>query len=263
MTLALTLAGWALAGALALRCARRTRQLELVARADHELRGPVCALGLAVEALARHPELRRRAAALDAHLDRLRLGLADLAAAREGRRAAGRPTETRIDRVALAATDAWTPAARAGGGEISFEWKAGPLVAHADRARLSQALGNLLANAVEHGGERIAVVGERDGDGVRIVVRDSGGSRRSRESVARRRGRGLAIAAHAVGEARGSLAIPDPIGGLSAPPRRFARRPGSAQRDRRPGVAAARSEAAPPHSTEFRIELPAVEAPLG
>ena len=263
MTLGFLLAGWALAGALALLCARRARRLELVARADHELRGPVCALGLAVEALARHPELRRRAAALDAHLDRLRLGLADLAAAREGRRAAGRPTETRIDRVALAATDAWTPAARARGSEISFEWKAGPLVAHADRARLSQALGNLLANAVEHGGERIAVVGERDGEGVRITVRDSGASRRSRESVAGRRGRGLSIAAHAVGEARGSLAVPDLIGGLSTPPTRLARRPGSAKRAQRPRLAAPTNEAPSPPGTEFRIELPTVETPLG
>ena len=147
MTLWLALAGWALAGALALRCARRGRRLELVARADHELRGPVCALGLAVEALARNPELRRRAAALDAHLDRLRLGLADLGAAREGRRAVARADDVRIDGVARAATAAWEPAVRAGGGEISFDWRAGPAVAHADPARLSQALGNLLANA--------------------------------------------------------------------------------------------------------------------
>ncbi len=263
MTLWLALAGWALAGALALRCARGARRLELVARADHELRGPVCALGLALEALARQPELRRRAAALDAHLDRLRLGLADLAAAREGRRAAGRPTDVRIDGVARAATEAWEPAVRAGGGEISFDWRAGPLVAHADPARLSQALGNLLANAVEHGGERIAVVGERDGEGAWIAVRDSGGLHRSRESDARRRGRGLAIATQAVAGARGSLAVPDLLGGVSRPPRRFARRVGAAKRDPRGGVAAATSEGRRCEGTEFRIELPTVETPAG
>jgi signal transduction histidine kinase len=136
-----------------------TRKLELVARADHELRGPVSALRLAVAAFGRSSEQRRRAEALDVHLDRLELGLADLAAARQGRRARPRPTAVSLDRVTRAAVDAWEPAAREAGGELRVGWHAGPRVAHADRARLSQALGNVLANAVEHGGGRVDVSG--------------------------------------------------------------------------------------------------------
>jgi len=267
VTIWLAVVGWAMASALALQAARLARRLELVAQADHELRGPVCALALAVEALSRNPELRRRAAALDVHLDRLRLGLADLGAAREGRRVAGGAGEVRIDSLARAAAEAWEPAVRAGGGEISFDWRAGPAVAHADPARLSQALGNLLANAVEHGGERIAVVGERQGEGVRIAVRDSGRTRGSPRADARGRGRGLAIAAHAVADVRGSLAVPDLVGVLPGRSRRSRRRAISAEPAIRPRLAAslrpATGDGSPTQGTEIRIELPVVRAPDG
>ncbi len=261
MTLWLAVFGWVLATALALQGARLARRLELVAQADHELRGPVCALGLAVESLGRNPELRRRAAALDAHLARLRLGLADLDAAREGQRVARGTGEVRIDSLARAAAEAWEPAVRAGGGEISFDWRAGPAVAQADPARLSQALGNLLANAVEHGGERIAVVGERQGEGVRIAVRDSGRTRRSPRAD-RGRGRGLAIAAHAVADVRGSLAVPDLLGARPGRSRRWAI-------SAKPGIRLAASvrpatgDGSPTQGTEIRIELPMVRAPAG
>lgn len=271
MTSALLLAGWVLATALALRAAQLSRRLELVARAEHELRGPVSALALAVEALGRVPELRRRVAALEAHLDRLRLGLADLDAAREGRRAPARTDEVAVEGVARAATQAWAPAARDAGAEISFEWHAGPVLARADRARLSQALGNVLANAVEHGGERIAVSGERDGDGVRITVHDrSDGSSRGAglrpADVATdfpdrsgSRGRGLAIAAEGVREMGGSLQAPDLAGALSGSRRGSLLHRGSgasARRVRPSGSADPRG----PEGTEVRLELPVVEA---
>ena len=270
MTFALVLVGWLLAAALALRAAQLSRRLELVARAEHELRGPVSALALSVEALDRAPELRRRAAALEAHLDRLRLGLADLDAARTGRRATARPDEQSLEGVARAVTQAWEPAARDAGAEISFRWDAGPVLARADRARLSQALGNVLANAVEHGGERIAVSGERDGDAVSITVRDRS-DRASRDGTyprsgavatapARRthsRGRGLAIAADGLHEMGGSLEAPDLAGG--------ARRRGRLLRGtgaRPPGAKAAGSgHRQDLEGTEVRIELPLVAAP--
>jgi signal transduction histidine kinase len=76
---------------------------------------------------------------------------------------------------------------------VKLDWEAGPITVRADRGRLSQALGNLLSNAVEHGGARVLVTGRRSKRGVRIEVRDSG------------RGHGLGIAKRAVGEAGGSL----------------------------------------------------------
>jgi signal transduction histidine kinase len=245
VTVWLAIAAWALATGVAVQAARMTRKLELVARADHELRGPVSALRLAVAAFGRSSEQRRRAEALDVHLDRLELGLADLAAARQGRRARPRPTAVSLDRVTRAAVDAWEPAAREAGGELRVGWHAGPRVAHADRARLSQALGNVLANAVEHGGGRVDVSGERADDKVRITGRDEG---RPAPPAAKRRpapladsgrrsdrGRGLAIAAGALDEMGASLEAPWPTA-----PRRV-------------------RKGAP--DSEVRIELPVLEAP--
>lgn len=272
MTLWLAIVGWALATALAVQGARLVRRLELVARAEHELRGPVSALALAVEALARVPELRRRAVALDVHLDRLRLGLADLDAARDGRRAAARTTDVAVEGVARAAAQAWEPAARDAGGEISFEWRAGPVVARADRARLSQALGNVLANAVEHGGERITVSGERHGDGLRIAVRDERGEparedRRDRVAVAasdgsvrrRDRGRGLGIAARALSDMDASLDAPDLRGVLERSHSRRVFRRVSPTSGRTPPSAAGRPGERPGVASEVRLDLPLVE----
>jgi anti-sigma regulatory factor (Ser/Thr protein kinase) len=76
----------------------------------------------------------------------------------------------------------------------------------------------VLANAVEHGGGRVDVSGERADDKVRITVRDEGRAapptpRRRTGSFAgagRRseRGRGLAIAASALDEMGASLEAP-------------------------------------------------------
>ncbi len=61
MTLWAAVAGWVLVIWLALRAARLAHRLNLVAEADHELRGPVSALSLAVEALERRRDpLRHR-----------------------------------------------------------------------------------------------------------------------------------------------------------------------------------------------------------
>src|SRR4051812_15801387 len=84
--------GWALARSY-------RRRLELVARAEHELRGPLTAFSLALDAArGTHPG-RRLAVVLDAELARARAGLADLSAARSGRRAAPVREPVRVDRL--------------------------------------------------------------------------------------------------------------------------------------------------------------------
>lgn len=266
MTLWAAVAGWALVVCLAVQAARLAHRLDLVAEAEHELRGPVSALSLAVESLGRRPELTRRAEALDAHLDRLRLGLADLAAARSGRRAPPRRAEVPLESLTRAAAGAWQPAARRCGGDVEVDWRAGKVAVHADRARLAQAIGNVLANAVEHGEGRVQLRAERLGGRVRVAVSDEGavarGGAREPSSgdppAARDRGRGLRITAAALRHASGSLETPG-LPRAARPRRTGGAAPAATDSptragDRRPATSAGRG-------TRVTLELPVVEEP--
>jgi signal transduction histidine kinase len=179
MSAVVALSGWALALALFVALQRR---LELVARAEHELRGPVTVLGLAAERLG-----PRDAAMLDVELHRLRSGLADLAAARRGRRASARPAHVGLETAARGAL-----ALGVRGRRAVVDWRAGPTPIRADPGRLAQALGNLVANAAEHGEGPVELSGRRTPSGVRVEVRN-------------RKRRGLAIAADAARDSGGEL----------------------------------------------------------
>jgi len=161
---------------------------ELVARAEHELRGAATALALACEALRRDPQAGGHAAVIDAQLDRLRAGLADLDDARRGARsphaAAGADEAVELPTLVRAAAEPW---------EGAFEWEGPPLTTQLDRRRFAKALGNLLANAAEHGAGDIRVMGRAHKGGVRLQVRN--------------RGRGLLIASEAAEELGGSLSF--------------------------------------------------------
>jgi signal transduction histidine kinase len=159
---------------------------ELIARAEHELRGAATALALACETLRRDPAAGGHAAVIDAQLDRLRAGLEDLDTARRGRPADGPVATEPVELAALtrAAARPW---------QTSFEWEGGAAPANLDRRRFAKALGNVLANAAEHGAGDIRVTGRAHSGGVRLQVRN--------------RGRGLAIAAEAVEELGGSLSF--------------------------------------------------------
>jgi signal transduction histidine kinase len=156
---------------------------ELVARAEHELRGAATALALACETLRRDPAARDHAAMIDAQLDRLRAGLTDLDAAR-GRAGETVPEPTDIRTLTHEASRPWS---------TSFEWEGGPAPANIDRRRFAQAIGNVLANAAEHGSGQVRVTGRAHEGGVRLQVRN--------------RGRGLTIASEAAEELGGSLSF--------------------------------------------------------
>lgn len=158
------------------------QDLELVARAEHELRGAATALALACETLRRDPAASGHAAVIDAQLDRLRAGLADLGAAREGGNEVPASEPVELSALARAASKPW---------ETSFEWEGGPAPVNIDRRRFAKALGNVLANAAEHGAGDIRVTGRAHNGGVQLQVRN--------------RGRGLAIASEAAEELGGSL----------------------------------------------------------
>ncbi len=205
MIAAVAAIGWIAVAVLAARVIVFRRRLELVARAEHELRGPTTALLLAVEAAS--PGIRRELV-VD-QLDRVRLGLADLEAARSGRRAAPRPSLVLLDRVVGRAAAGWRPAASRAGGRLDLDWAAGRIGVSADPRRLTQALGNVLANAVEHGRGSVVVRGSRSEGRVRIEVEDDGPGFRGAERPDRRggRGRGLRIATRAIEEAGGTLSV--------------------------------------------------------
>jgi len=175
------------------------RRLTLVARAGHDVRGPLCTARLALEGL----EPCARVAAIDLELRRAALALEDLAAAGRGRRAGGRWEAVDLGRLLAAATPAWNALAIARGAALTVDGCGGGARAAGDPLRLAQACANLVANAVEHGGGRVHVRLATEGARTRVEVTDDGpdlpaplpsllAAARGRRTP---RGHGLAIAA--------------------------------------------------------------------
>jgi signal transduction histidine kinase len=103
-----------------------------------------------------------------------------------------------------AAVGRWQARAALAGRSLDLRCRCGPAAVSGSPAELAQALDNLVANAIEHGGRRIAVTASARGGILRIVVSDSGrgaqrpGGPRARAGLARRiggerRGHGLRI----------------------------------------------------------------------
>ena len=200
MTVWLALAGWLLLAALLVH---HRRHLELVARARHELAGPLHAAGLALH-VARRETPSPRLGAVELELRRAALALSDL----DG---SPRDATRTVDVGCLLAEQAlaWQVAARDRGRTLRVAASSG-LTVHADPVRLTQAVGNLLANAVEHGAGRIELRAAAEGERVRIEVADEGSGppatlRRPRAGR-RARGRGLAIVADIAARSGGRLA---------------------------------------------------------
>ena len=167
-------AGWALALSLVLSWRRRR---SLMADAEHELRGAAAAIGLAAERVSRTGATIVFSSLVRMQLDRMAAGLEDLAAARAPRRAA------RTGAV--------------GGGEM-------------DAGRLAQVLGNLIANATEHGVGSVDVCTSRPAGAVRIEIRNRNRPPELDDASTARaagRGRGLAIAERAARELGGRLRV--------------------------------------------------------
>jgi signal transduction histidine kinase len=135
----------------------------------------------------------------------------------------GAPTAVRVTvkmgPLLEAAVGRWQARAALGGGTLELRCRCGRAAVEGSPSQLAQALDNLLANAIEHGGSRIAVTASARGSALRIVVGDSGrgsqrpGGPRARSRLARRiaagdtRGHGLRIVRRIAAEHGGSFAL--------------------------------------------------------
>ncbi len=207
MSLAVGVGGWAVSLLLWGSVLRFRRRLDLVAGASHELRGPATAIGLAAATLRREPGGLRWALAFESQLERMQAGLADLELARSGRRAQPRAVVVPLERLLSGTAAGWRPVTGAGGRGLRVRSELGSAAVRADRGRLYQALGNLVANAVEHGSGTIELRGRRSGDRVVLEVRDEGAAGHRGGRAGKDRGRGLGIATAAVEQAGGSLTV--------------------------------------------------------
>ena len=162
---------------------------------EHELRGPVAALALLAERMRREPGARRHARAVEVQLARLRTALEDLQAERRGVSPVASAAPVELGALAEGA-------AAAVGADVRGDWE--PQVV-ADRGRLAQALGNLLANAHEHGEGPIELRGRRVSGAVRVEVRNRPAEQPDHGDPDR--GRGLRIAGAAVAAAGGRLEL--------------------------------------------------------
>ena len=124
------------------------RRAALVAEAAHELRAPLCAAGLALHGAARDP---RRLAAAERELVRAGLALEDLSCAPRGRRAPVVREVLDVREVVGQVVEARQDEALGRGAGLYLDAGTVPALVLGGRLRLVQAVGNLVANAAEHG----------------------------------------------------------------------------------------------------------------
>ncbi|HXE44673.1 MAG TPA: HAMP domain-containing sensor histidine kinase [Conexibacter sp.] len=218
MSASVAIGGWLAAlGVAAAGRVALARRMELVARACHELRAPLTAARLALHLAASTAPAgasRGPLAAADQELGRAGLALADLSAAQRGARAGDRIQTFALAPLLEDAAAAWRPTAWTQGVRLRLEEPPAGVLLRGDRLRLAQACGNLLANAIEHGGAEVRLRARASAETVRIEVLDDGpGLPAPVAELVRRarggrglRGRGLAIAEDVAARHGGRLA---------------------------------------------------------
>lgn len=201
--------GWMVALVLVALLVVARLRLEAVARADHEVRGGLCTLSLALDLLDREPSQSELVRVLRTALDRAVAGAEQLSRAGGPARS---PEPLMLERWIRESASAHALAAGSSRA-VDVDWRAGEVVLETDRLRLAQVVPNLLGNALEHGSGTVTVVGTETPTGVRIEVSDEGrgavgvpiSAGRSRRRAGR--GRGLRIADTAARELGSGLRI--------------------------------------------------------
>jgi signal transduction histidine kinase len=202
---------------------RRSRRRTALNEALHEVRRPLQVLALTAPVPGTpagdfEGPVRMAAAALE-RLEREINGGGEVATVR---------TSVPVASLLEAAVGRWRARAALGGGSLELRCRCGTAAVKGSPAELARALDNLLANAIEHGGARIAMTASARHGELQIVVGDSGrgaqrpGGRRARTGLARRiagaepRGHGLRIVRRIAAEHGGSFALQAGAGGTEA-----------------------------------------------
>lgn len=202
---AVNLAVVATAAAIGARQSARER----ATRVAHEVRGPLSAAQLALHAAARRGEVPPRLVAA------VELELRRAAAALDAGRRPDRVADVDLRALLRCQVETWHAVAAAHGARVVLvEGTPGAPVVRADALRVAQAVANVVANAIEHGGGTVEVRTRAVGDRVRVEVADGGvGLPAPVADLARRagrgggeRGRGLAIASEAAAACGGRIA---------------------------------------------------------
>lgn len=180
---------------------RSTRRRAAINEALHELRRPLQALTLAAGPDAGDGPAELAAAALEQLERRV-----------NGERPPLRSAPVDLGAVVVAAAARWSFAGRAVDAAGTGSRRT---VVEGDRVALSQALDNLIANALEHGEPPVAVRVTMRAGWASVVVSDAGGGvrpRRARNPLARlsgrcRRGHGLVVARRTAAAHGGELEL--------------------------------------------------------
>lgn len=164
------------------REAARDRQ-DIVAIVSHDLRTPLQSLSLGIDAIRLWPGSGRSLEELGKTTDRMRRSIASMSRLLDDLLDVSRihdhklrvtPQRTDLDALLADVREQHQPIAAAKGLRLVVEGSKG-LSVEADAARLSQALANLVSNAIRHteSGE-IALCASPRAGGVRLAVRDTG-----------------------------------------------------------------------------------------
>ncbi len=162
-------------------------------RALHELRRPLQALALLDDGAAVVPPASPPGAARRGLIELATCALTELDGAVNGE---GAPPTRRLvssREVVLAALERWRPATSEAGG-IRVFWDAGPAPVAGDPVAMAQALDNLIANALEHGGPPLVVTAARVSGRLRLTLANGrSGDERRNGNRDPRRGHGVGI----------------------------------------------------------------------
>jgi signal transduction histidine kinase len=198
----LGVAGWPLgvtvAAALVGDRVLRARRRAALNRALHELRRPLQALALAAPP-------GRAAAPSAAELALVALDDLDHEINGSMRSVAPRPVSCRA--LVESAIERWRGPAAKACRSLELRWRAGAALAMVDPRRVAQALDNLIANAIEHGGLRVLVEATIAARGVRISVSNAALPAPARTGRDPRRGHGLRLVASIAADSGGRFLV--------------------------------------------------------